>query len=154
MKRGPRVLVGRRGRLGGYAEAMERTAVTMLRRAGRLAGLDGRHELSLVLCDNATIRRVNRRWRGKDRATDVLSFPLYTLRPGERPPDGPLGDVVISLPATRQAARQMGETAQRHLERLVAHGLAHLLGHDHRTQAQARRMARQEQRLLGRKPAR
>jgi probable rRNA maturation factor len=150
MSAGARVLTNRRGRLGAYASAMERVAIVALRRAARRAGLGPAHELSLMLCDNPTIRAINRRWRDHDRPTDVLSFPLYSLRPGERAPKGPLGDVVVCLPIARRAARELGLPAERHLERLVVHGLAHLLGHDHATEAQARRMAREEARLLGR----
>ena len=150
MSAGARVLTDRRGRLGGYASAMEHVAVAALRRAARRAGLGPAHELSLLLCDNQAIRAINRRWRGHDCPTDVLSFPLHSLRPGERSPKGPLGDIVVSLPAARRAARELGLSAEHHLERLVVHGLAHLLGHDHATEAQARRMTREEARLLGR----
>jgi probable rRNA maturation factor len=146
----PRVLCSRRGRLGRYAAELERAAVAMLRAAGRRAGLDRRHELSLVLCDNATIRRINRRWRGMDRPTDVLSFPLHAPRPGRRPPEGPLGDIVISLPTARLAARQESRPVKGRLEWLAVHGLAHLLGHDHQRTAEALRMEREERRLLGR----
>ena len=117
--------------------------------APRSAGLTPRHELSLVVCDNATIRRLNRRWRGMDRATDVLSFPLHALREGVLPPPGPVGDVVLSLPTLRRAAREFGEPLERHLERLLVHSLLHLLGYDHQRHGEARRMAKEERRLMG-----
>jgi probable rRNA maturation factor len=94
------------------------------------------------------IRRINRRWRDIDRPTDVLSFPLNDLKPGRIPPPGAVGDIVIALPAVRQAARIEGCDPASHLRRLVVHGLLHLLGHDHETDPQARRMAREEARLL------
>jgi probable rRNA maturation factor len=82
----------------------------------------------------------------------VLSFPLHALRVGARPPEGALGDIVVSLPTVRRAARELGVPADRHLQWLVVHGLAHLLGHDHQTKAQARRMTQTERRLLGLPP--
>lgn len=151
MSRSPRLLVRRRGTLGSYADALAAAATAALRRAGIRAGLGPRHELSLLLCDNAAMRSVNRRWRGKDKPTDVLSFPIHDLAAGAKAPEGPLGDIVIALPTARKAARQIGETAARHVERLAIHGLAHLLGYDHGAGAEARRMEREEERLLGRK---
>lgn len=154
MSRGARLLIDRRGRLGSYADALEQAAVAALRRGARVAGLGVRHEISLVLCDNPTIRAINRQWRNIDRPTDVLSFPLYELTPGEVPPEGPIGDIVISLPTVRRAARELGETEERHIERLAVHGLAHLLGHDHHDDDEAARMTDFEEQLLGREIAR
>jgi probable rRNA maturation factor len=103
-------------------------------------------ELSLSLVGDARIRTLNRAWRGKDRATDVLSFPV-----GDNPAVGvrPLGDVVISLATARRAAAQHKVALDDELDRYLAHGLLHLLGYDHHRRADARRMARAERRLLG-----
>jgi probable rRNA maturation factor len=146
----PRVLIERRGRLGGEGAVLARLAGRIARRAGGAVGLGRGHEISLLLCDDGAIRRLNRRWRGRDRATDVLSFPLHVLDERQRPPAGPLGDIVISLTTARRAARQLGDSVQRHLDRLVVHGLLHLLGYDHERPAQARRMQRRERDLLER----
>ncbi len=98
--------------------------------------LDDR-ELSVLLCDDATIRDLNARWRASDRPTDVLAFPLDEGR-GARTPA--LGDVVISVEtARRQAARAHG-TIVDEVTMLLAHGLLHLLGMDHRTVTEERRM--------------
>ena len=98
-------------------------------------------ELSILVVGDAAIRRLNRRWRGKDRATDVLSFPA--AGPGRM-----LGDVVVSLDTARRAAR--GQRALgAELDRYLAHGLLHLLGHDHERAGDARRMARAEDALVG-----
>ena len=103
-----------------------------------------RRELSLSLVSDRAIRALNRDWRGKDRATDVLSFP-------QEDAGGVLiGDVVISLPTALRQAEAGGWSLARELRRLLAHGLLHCLGHDHGTPAQALRMARAERRLLGR----
>lgn len=111
-------------------------------------GLDDA-ELSILLTGDAGIRRLNRKFRGKDKATDVLSFPA-----GEEPaiPGMPrfLGDLAISLDTARRRAREDGRTLSFELARYLAHGLLHLLGYDHeRSEREARRMARREADLLG-----
>jgi probable rRNA maturation factor len=124
-------------------------AARVLREAARdaLAALGLRGcELSVALVSDRTIRRLNRSWRGKDRPTDVLSFP----QGGTKASPGPIGDVVISLHTALRQAKDGGWGLSRELRRLLAHGLLHCLGHDHETPAGARRMARAEQRLLGR----
>ncbi len=118
------------------------------RRLGRFLeelALD-RVELSLWLCRDAQIRRLNRAHRGMDRATDVLSFPA-----APSPVGGfrTLGDLVVSVQTARRRAREERRPLREELERYLAHGLLHLLGHDHQGRAQARRMARAEQGLLG-----
>lgn len=106
-------------------------------------------ELSLSLMGDRAIRRLNRTWRGKDQATDVLSFPAD---PPPRGTPGPrlLGDVVISLDTAKRNARAHARPLDEELCRYLAHGLLHLLGHDHeRSAAAARKMARLEEQLLG-----
>jgi probable rRNA maturation factor len=113
----------------------------------RALGLQG-CELSLSLVDDAQIRAVNRAWRQKDKPTDVLSFPAGDQPLGEGQLR-PLGDVVISLETARARAREEGRPLKAELARYLAHGLLHLLGHDHHQKAEAARMAREEKRLLG-----
>jgi probable rRNA maturation factor len=144
----PVVLCSRRGRLGSYAPSMATDAMVVLRITGIRMGLGPLHELSLLLCDNPTIARLNRRWRAKDRPTDVLSFPLSELEAGQQPPEGPLGDIVISLPMARLEARYDDERPGDCLARLLIHGLLHLLGYDHEERADQRRMSRRESQLL------
>ncbi len=84
------------------------------------------------------LRRANREYRGKDYATDVLSFP------GEEG-DGHLGDVLISVPRARHQALEAGHEAAREVEVLLLHGILHCLGHDHETDDGA--MERLERRL-------
>jgi probable rRNA maturation factor len=88
------------------------------------------------------MRAINRKWRRKDKPTDVLSFPLEE---GRRH----LGDVVISLDTARRQAREGGWPVSVELRRLLAHGLLHCAGHDHEKPDDARRMQRAERRLLG-----
>ncbi len=117
-----------------------RHAAAVLRAAAR--AWIGRAELSVALVSDRQMRVLNRRWRRKDRPTDVLSFPLQ-----ER---GALGDVVISLETARRQARVGGWPLAVELRRLLAHGILHCRGYDHDTPAHAREMARAERRLLGR----
>jgi probable rRNA maturation factor len=98
-------------------------------------------ELSLVLCDDRTMRKLNRQHRGFDRPTDVLAF---AMREGMQVA-GPhaqdlLGDIVISWQTARRQAKQHGCSAASELCLLLAHGLLHLLGFDHITRMQERRM--------------
>ncbi len=89
-------------------------------------------ELSISLVDNETIQNINREWRGKDKPTDVLSFPL-----DENAPSGykyrVLGDVVISLPYAKKQAEEIGLSYKEEILRLLIHGILHLLGYDHET---------------------
>lgn len=110
-------------------------------------GLSG-CELSLSLVDDRAIRRLNRTWRNKDKATDVLSFPAGELPKGT-PGPRPLGDVVISLDTAKRQAKEYGRTLESEMARYLAHGLLHLLGHDHEKPRDAKRMAALEEQLLG-----
>ena len=104
-------------------------------------------ELSILLCDDATIRELNRRYRKKNRATDVLAFPMQE-GPGPAGHPGLLGDVVISLPtATRQAAEHDRPIIQE-VTFLLAHGLLHLLGYDHASKREEREMKARTEDLL------
>ena len=97
--------------------------------------------LSLSLVSDAEIRRLNRQFRGKDRATDVLSFPLH------EPNANVLGDVVISVETARRQAAGYDATLEREIERLLIHGILHLLGHDHHRDDERVAMEREERRL-------
>ena len=112
--------------------ALPRGAEVLLRaraaRAVAAAGVRGA-DLSVVLCGDASIRALNQRWRNVDKATDVLSFSQDDPRV--------LGDVVISV---ETAARRKKRSLDDELFFLLVHGLCHLLGHDHATTAEARRM--------------
>jgi probable rRNA maturation factor len=122
------------------ARRLAGTARRYLARLGRAGA-----ELSVLLVTDGVIRGLNRRWREKDRATDVLSFPL-TQPPGCGPH---LGDVVLSVDtAARRAGRERRSLAAE-LDRYLAHGLLHLLGYDHERKADARRMAAAEAALTG-----
>lgn len=104
--------------------------------------------MSVLFVGDGAMRSLNRRYRRKDRTTDVLSFPFREGAYAGVQPDI-LGDIVISVPVSERQARQYGETNQRALDRLLVHGLLHLLGYDHeRGAAEARRMEARERVLL------
>ena len=99
-------------------------------------------ELSILLCDDATIRQLNRRFRRRNKATDVLAFPMHeegSSAPTHHP--APLlGDVVISIPTASRQAREQQKPIVAEVTFLLAHGLLHLLGHDHQAPDEERRM--------------
>jgi len=104
-------------------------------------------EVSILVVGDRAMRSLNRRYRGKDRTTDVLSFPL---REGKFPPvqRDLLGDIVLCIPVAVRQARAAGETLFQEVDRLLVHGLLHLLGYDHeRGGREARRMEARERRL-------
>jgi len=119
----------------------------------RAAGA-ARAQLGLLLAGDRFMRRLNRRYRRKDRTTDVLAFPMP--QPSARSGPALLGDVVISLPQAERQAARAGHPLDRELVVLMIHGTLHLLGYDHeRSAREARRMARREAlvlRRLGRLP--
>jgi probable rRNA maturation factor len=109
-----------------------------------------RSELSVVLTGDAEVRRLNREYRHKDKTTDVLSFPLLE---GKKLSSGPektvaLGDVVISIPQTRRQAAERGIVFSGELALLLVHGILHLLGHDHVTKSQEKKMFALQGRIL------
>jgi rRNA maturation RNase YbeY len=121
----------------------------------RAAGLPD-CELSLTLTSDEAIRALNRDYRKKDRATDVLSFSQIEERDGA-PPDPraiantrglPLGDVVISIDTALSQSREYGVAPAERLRTLLIHGFLHLLGYDHeRSPAEARKMFAREREL-------
>jgi probable rRNA maturation factor len=106
----------------------------------RALGLES-HELSVLLCDDAVMRRLNFAYRNLDRPTDVLAF---AMREGPSSfvsaRDDLLGDVAISWPTAARQARANAQPAEREVCMLLAHGLLHVLGFDHQTLVQDRRM--------------
>lgn len=106
--------------------------------------------LSLSLVDDAEIQTLNREHRGKDKPTDVLSFPMY--EPGEEGhPEGErlLGDVVISVDTARRQAAEYDAPLQNEVYRLLIHGLLHVMGHDHEEPGERAVMEAEERRLAG-----
>jgi probable rRNA maturation factor len=115
---------------------------------------EGESSLSLTLVGDRAIRALNAGHRGKDRPTDVLSFPMHSAEAlgwnvagAGGVPERLLGDVVISVDTARRQARDYDATLQDELYRLLIHGVLHVLGHDHEEPAQRHEMERQERRV-------
>ena len=92
----------------------------------------GALEVSVLLADDATVQDLNRTWRGKDKPTNVLSFPAaeQPLQPGMA---RPLGDVVLAYDTMLRESAEQSKPLSDHLAHLLVHGTLHLLGQDHET---------------------
>jgi probable rRNA maturation factor len=104
-------------------------------------------ELSILLCDDATILPLNRGYRKKDRPTDVLSFSQLAAPPlpGEA---AVLGDVVISVETAARQAKEQGHSLEKEIRILLVHGICHLLGYDHERDDEALVMEAKEGEIL------
>ena len=142
-----------------FEDAQDKQAVTyklkMLLRRAIEATLDYEQygnpsEVSVTFTDNEGIRELNKKFRGIDRPTDVLSFPLFDYAgEGEEPPvddfKGMLGDIVLSLEKAREQAEEFGHGFDREAAFLTVHSMLHLLGYDHETSEEDERDMRRRQ---------
>ncbi|HEY7383351.1 MAG TPA: rRNA maturation RNase YbeY [Beijerinckiaceae bacterium] len=105
-------------------------------------------EISLLLSDDASVQDLNRRWRGLDKPTNVLSFPASAPRSS----DGirALGDLVLAWETVAREAEQEGKPVADHVTHLVVHGTLHLLGYDHEIEHEAEAMEAREVEALAR----
>lgn len=108
-----------------------------------------RAELSILLAGPRKMRALNRQYRGVDSSTDVMSFPIYES-PREFPEDSDflLGDVVINPSQAQSQALGQGITLKEELRRLLVHGLLHLLGYEHGSAYQRKKMMTKELELI------
>jgi probable rRNA maturation factor len=108
-----------------------------------------RAEAAVALASDAHVRVLNRTYRGYDKPTNVLAFPA--ARSGPRRDEAIfLGDVVLAAETVTREAAEQGKPARQHLQHLVVHGLLHLIGRDHDTEAQEREMEALEIKILER----
>lgn len=116
-------------------------------------GVTAKCEINVLVTDDAGIREINRTSRNIDSATDVLSFPMFELAPGELPEDWtpfqdpdtglvPLGDMCISLERAVAQAQEFGHTTRREVGYLTIHSMLHLLGYDHLDEGPQKRQMR------------
>ncbi|MGN0984968.1 MAG: rRNA maturation RNase YbeY [Candidatus Enterenecus sp.] len=116
-------------------------------------------EINVLLTDDEGIHQINLDMRGVDRPTDVLSFPMFDLAPGEHPGEEdadpatglvPLGDMCISLERAAAQAEEFGHSLQREVCYLTVHSVLHLLGYDHLDEGPMKaRMREREEAILG-----
>jgi probable rRNA maturation factor len=120
--------------------AMETIARRAVRAAWCDAGTGARDaEVSIVLGDDALVRRLNATYRDQDKATNVLSFPGDDAI-GPQTAPRLLGDIVLAYETVAREAREQGKTMPDHAAHLCVHGVLHLLGHDHEGDAEAAAM--------------
>ena len=137
-------------------------SIRLIRKAAAMAleaeGIGRPCLISVMLTDDEGIRAVNSAFRGVDRATDVLSFPLNELRPGdfdpeacERDPEAGallLGDMMISVPRCLAQGEEYGHGYARELMYLTVHSVLHLLGYDHVDEGAMKRQMRAREKLI------
>lgn len=127
---------------------------TIVRKTLRRYDLPAPIEVGLVITDDREVADLNRRYRGKQGTTDVLSFSpndeSATDEDFVSPPDGvnPLGEVIVSYPQAERQAREHGHAAEEEVTFLIVHGLLHLLGYDHEVESEALIMREQETAVL------
>lgn len=138
---------GWRQDISGAEDLCRRVALAALEGSGHdLGGRDV--EVSLMLADDALIRKLNREYRNQDKATNVLSFASGAFTSGDDEPASPagtsgpvaLGDVVIAFETVRGEAQAQEKSLEAHLTHMVVHGILHLLGFDHEDRSQAEHM--------------
>lgn len=113
------------------------------------ADLDPHCAVSLLFADDEAVRVLNRDWRGKDTATNVLSFPAPDMPAHDDAPPF-WGDIALALQTVRREADGEGKPFDHHLTHLLVHGLLHLAGHDHEVEEEAEEMEALERRILAR----
>ena len=131
----------------------------VIRTALAAEGVDFPCEVDVSVTGDRGIQEINREMRGVDAPTDVLSFPVFDLAPGELPgPEDadpgtglvPLGDMVISLERVQAQAKEFGHSNRRELAYLAVHSVLHLLGYDHLDEGPMKRQMRgREEAILG-----
>ena len=139
----------------GVEQLLERVITAAL----EAEGVDLPCEINVLLTNDQGIHQVNLDMRGVDRPTDVLSFPMFDLQPGDKPgeededPDTgrvPLGDMCISLERAQAQAEEYGHSVQRELSYLAVHSVLHLLGYDHMDEGPMKQQMRaREEEILG-----
>ena len=151
MPEGPSIAIDIRISAAGWRSALPNPAA-VLRKAVRAAlkrelpaGADT--GLSILLTDDAEMRKLNAGWRAKDKPTNVLSFPAEGAVDPAAPPDY-LGDIALGLATCRQEARAQRKAFADHVTHLTVHGVLHLLGYDHMDDDQAEAMEPLETAIL------
>ncbi|SDG23930.1 rRNA maturation RNase YbeY [Pelagibacterium luteolum] len=122
----------------------ERALLVALQNSG--FAIDGPCEISVLLTDDAGQQRLNSQWRGKDKATNVLSFPAL----GEDDPiEGMLGDISLAHETLSREAVELEKPFEHHFAHLLVHGMLHVLGYDHETEDEALAMEARETDIMG-----
>lgn len=113
--------------------------------------LDSKLYISVILTNPDEIQKINKEYRKVDKATDVLSFPMYERK--EIPHlnkeiEEPIGDIIISLEKVREQAKEYGHSFERELSYMLVHGFYHLMGYDHMEELDKKEMRAKEENIL------
>ncbi|MDM5190014.1 rRNA maturation RNase YbeY [Bacillus sp. DX4.1] len=125
----------------------------LLEKAAQMENIEDGTELSVTFVDNERIQEINRDYRDKDQPTDVISFAMEDMGEGEMEIVGVemprmLGDLIISIPRTKEQAEEYGHSFDRELGFLALHGFLHLLGYDHMTEEDEKIMFGKQKEIL------
>lgn len=143
-------------RLQGLEQRLQEAAgITLASLPKSLKPVAKRGQFTVLLTSDAAVRRLNRDFRGKDKPTNVLSFPHFTRGQLVKMGKGPLpkggvyvGDIAVAYQYTASEAKEEGKLLLDHLTHLVLHGILHIFGYNHETDATAARMERLETKLM------
>lgn len=127
-------------------EVLVRSAV-----AAALSGTefeDDMSEIAVLLTNDSSMAAINAEWRGKNKPTNVLSFPTPSDMPLPAGEPRPLGDIVLAFGVVSREAAEQGKTLHDHTAHLIVHGTLHLLGYDHESEAEALEMEALETSIL------
>ena len=136
-----------------YRELLQKVICTAL----DAEGVDVPCEISVLLTDDQEIHAINLSQRKVDSPTDVLSFPMFDLQPGEKPQEDwadpglgvvALGDMVISVERCVEQAREFGHSTERELAYLAVHSTLHLLGYDHLDEGEQKKQMREREEII------
>ena len=140
-------------------DGVEEQLLTVITAALETEGVSVPCEVNVLFTDDGGIHQINLDMRGVDRPTDVLSFPMFDLQPGEHPSEEdadpatglvPLGDMCISLERAAAQAEEFGHSVRRELCYLTVHSVLHLLGYDHMDDGPMKaQMREREEAILG-----
>lgn len=133
---------------GDWPEGLEPLAQRVLTAALAHSGyqVDGPCEISVLLTDDAAQQALNSQWRGKDKPTNVLSFPA--LDPDD-PLEGLLGDISLAYETLLREAQELEKPFEHHFAHLLVHGMLHVLGYDHLSEDEALAMEARETDIMG-----
>lgn len=140
--------------LDGSGKSAEQLIQKLLSFAADSEGLEKGTELSVTFLDDNGIQQINREYRGKDQPTDVISFALEEEGDGEGTIIGAddmprhLGDLLISIETAQRQAEEYGHSVERELGFLALHGFLHLLGYDHMTENDEKKMFGRQEEIL------
>ncbi|MCP1125212.1 rRNA maturation RNase YbeY [Bacillus sp. AFS018417] len=125
----------------------------LVEKAAETESVEDGAELSITFVNNERIQEINREYRDKDQPTDVISFAMEDMGEGEMEIVGVdmprmLGDIIISIPRTKEQAEEYGHSFERELGFLAVHGFLHLLGYDHMTEEEEKVMFERQKEIL------